>query len=273
MSVPSPVGNVMITAARAAGRSLARDFYEIEHLQVSDKIPEEFVSRANLRAENIAQVQLSKGRPGYGFVMKEQGVIDGTDKTNRFIVDTLSGTLNFLHAHPHFAVSIALEREGKLLTGVIFDVIRNELFWAERGRGAWIDRKKLCVSGRKDLKVATLATVFAPKGSVEPLSKTHWNELACVLPACGNLRLSGSVSLDLAYIAAGRIDGFWGAGVHTCDIAAGNVLIEEAGGLLSYTVNESPLTNTSLRASNEYLLSLLESRLSFALSLTMNSGR
>ncbi len=257
----------MITAARAAGRSLARDFYEIEHLQVSDKIPEDFVYKATLRAEKIIESQLNKGRPGYGFVMKEQGVIDGTDKTNRFIVDALSGTLNFLHAHPHFAVSIALEREGKLLTGVVYDVIRNELFWAERGRGAWIDRKKLWVSGRKDLKVATLATLVTPKGSVEPLSKTHWNELVCVLPACGNMRLSGSVSLDLVYIAAGRIDGFWGRDVDLSNIAAGIVMIEEAGGMIIDIENKESKKSEIILSSNEHLVPLIKSRLTYARSL------
>ena len=251
----------MITAARVAGRSLARDFYEIEHLQVSDKIPEEFVYKANLRAEKIIQSQLGKGRPGYGFVTKEQGVINGTDKTNRFIIDALNGTLNFLHGHPHFAVSVALEREGTLLTGVIYDVIRNELFWAERGRGAWIDRRKLSVSGRKDLKLATLATVIARQSTSEPLSKLHWNELASILPACGKMRLSGSVSLDLAYIAAGRIDGFWARGLKTYDTAAGNVLIDEAGGMTAHFKNQTSLSSEYSLATNEFLEHSLKTRL------------
>ena len=258
----------MITAARAAGRSLARDFNEIEQLQVYDRVHEDFVAKASLRAEQIIQNQLSQGRPGYGFEMKDQGTIEGTDKTNRFIVDALSGSLNFLHGHPHFAVSIALEREGKLLTGVVYDVARNELIWAERDRGAWIDRRKLSVSGRKELKVACLATVVARKGAAEPLSKAHWNELACIIPACGAVRQSGSVSLDLAYVAAGRNDGFWGRDIEHCEQAAGMVLIEEAGGRITVTENERSLQSELLVTTNEFLLPLIESRLVYAKTLS-----
>lgn len=258
----------MITAARAAGRSLARDFNEIEQLQVYDRVHADFVAKASLRAEQIIQNQLSQGRPGYGFEMKDQGTIVGTDRTNRFIVDALSGSLNFLHGHPHFAISIALEREGKLLTGVVYDVARNELIWAERDRGAWIDRRKLSVSGRKDLKVACLATVVAREGVAEPLSKAHWNELACIIPACGAVRQSGSVSLDLAYVAAGRNDGFWGRDIHPCEQAAGIVLIEEAGGRISVTGNESSLRSELLVSTNEFLLPLIESRLVYAKTLS-----
>ena len=267
MSVPSPVGNVMITAARAAGRSLARDFYEIEHLQVSENAPLEFVNRANLRAEEIILNNLNKARPGYGFEMKEQGYIKGTDKTNKFIVDALDGKLNFLHGQPHFAVSIALEREGKILTGVVYDVIRNELIWAERGRGAWIDRRKLSVSGRKSLKFATLATAVTQQGIAEPVSRLLWNELACIVPACAVLRRNGSVSLDLAYVAAGRLDGFWGRDLFSCSLATGIVLIEEAGGLIHSYKDEVLLRFANIVASNEYLSAPLNSKLEYASSL------
>ena len=138
MSKPSPVGAVMIAAARAAGRSLARDFGEVENLQVSRKGPADFVSNADHRAEDVIYGHLMKARPGYGFVMEERGIVEGSDKSNRFIVDPLDGTLNFLHGQPHYSVSIALERDGQLLTGVVFDVAKNEIFWAETGRGAWL---------------------------------------------------------------------------------------------------------------------------------------
>ena len=267
MSLPSPVGNVMITAARAAGRSLARDFNEIEQLQVYDRVHEDFVAKASLRAEQIIQNQLSQGRPGYGFEMKDQGTIEGTDKTNRFIVDALSGSLNFLHGHPHFAVSIALEREGNLLTGVVYDVARNELIWAERDRGAWIDRRKLSVSGRKELKVACLATVVARKGATEPLSKAHWNELACIIPACGAVRQSGSVSLDLAYVASGRLDGFWGRDLNFCDVAAGLVLCMEASGTVTETVKHTFPNHRGIVAGSVDIMAQLEARIAKARSI------
>ena len=158
MSKPSPVGTVMINAARLAGRSLARDFGEVENLQISKKGPADFVSNADHRAEEIIFDSLSKARPGYGFVMEERGIVEGTDKSNRFIVDPLDGTLNFLHGQPHYAVSIALEREGKLLTGVVYDVAKNEIFWAETGRGAWLDQRKLFVASRKRLEEGVFAT-------------------------------------------------------------------------------------------------------------------
>ncbi|MEL7454136.1 MAG: inositol monophosphatase family protein, partial [Pseudomonadota bacterium] len=158
MSRPSPVGSVMIKAARAAGASLSRDFSEVEHLQISKKGPGDFVSNADHRAEEIIFEQLKKARPGYGFVMEESGVVEGTDKTNRFIVDPLDGTLNFLHGQPHYAVSIGLEREGKLFAGVVYDVAKNEIFWAETGRGAWLENRKLRVAARTNLSEAVVAT-------------------------------------------------------------------------------------------------------------------
>ena len=158
MSKPSALGNVIIEAARKAGRSLARDFGEVEFLQVSKKGPADFVSNADHRAEDIIYEHLTKARPGYGFVMEERGIVEGSDKTNKFIVDPLDGTLNFLHGQPHYAVSIALEREGKLFSGVVYDVAKNEIFWGETGRGAWLGQRKLRVGGRRNLEEAVIAT-------------------------------------------------------------------------------------------------------------------
>src|SRR5215468_9144384 len=154
----SPLINVMVTAARKAGRTLARDFGEVENLQVSRKGPADFVSSADLKAEKTLFEELSKARPGYGFLMEERGAVEGTDKTNRFINDPLDGTTNFLHGIPHFAISIGLEREGILVAGVIYNVIRDELFWAEKGAGAYLNDRRLRVAGRNDMRDALFAT-------------------------------------------------------------------------------------------------------------------
>lgn len=268
MPVPSPVGNVMISAAQAAGRSLARDFNEIERLQGSRKIPDEFVNKAHFRAEKIISEHLTKSRPGYGFVMTEHEDIKGTDKTHRFIVNGLDGTVNFLHGNPHFAISIALERAGKLLTGVVFDVIRNELFWAERERSAWIERQKLSVSSRKNLNVAVVATTTARQGIIEPVSQALWNELACITTVCAAVRRTGSTALDLAYVAAGRLDGFWATGINRTSVATGIVLVEEAGGFVTSNGGQSPYDRGNVLASNEFIFSELRQRLSKAQSMT-----
>lgn len=187
----------MIKAARAAGASLSRDFSEVEHLQISKKGPGDFVSNADHRAEEIIFEQLKKARPGYGFVMEESGVVEGTDKTNRFIVDPLDGTLNFLHGQPHYAVSIGLEREGKLFAGVVYDVAKNEIFWAETGRGAWLENRKLRVAARTNLSEAVVATGTPWIGKGEAAHRTFWGELAALTPVVAGIRRYGSAALDL----------------------------------------------------------------------------
>ena len=156
MPQTSPLLTVMIAAARKAARPLARDFGEVENLQVSRKGPGDFVSSADMKAEQMLFEELSRVRPGYGFLMEERGAVEGTDKTNRWIVDPLDGTSNFLHGIPHFAVSIALEREGVLIAGVIYNVIRDELFWAEKGAGAFLNDRRLRVAARGDRNLMTL---------------------------------------------------------------------------------------------------------------------
>lgn len=261
MSRPSPVGSVMIKAARAAGAALARDFNEVEFLQVSKKGPADFVSNADHRAEEIIFNQLSKARPGYGFVMEERGVVDGSDKTNRFIVDPLDGTLNFLHGQPHFAVSIALEREGQLLTGVVYDVAKNEIFWAERGRGCWLENRKLKVSARRKLAESVIATGTPWMGKSEQAHKTFWGEMMAMTPAVAGIRRYGSAALDLAYVAAGRFDGFWERGLSPWDIAAGIVLVEEAGGIVSEIDGGEVLETGSILAGTDHIHGLVEKQL------------
>ncbi|OYX45867.1 MAG: inositol monophosphatase [Alphaproteobacteria bacterium 32-64-14] len=230
MSRPSPTVSVMIDAARSAGRRLVRDFGEVENLQVSRKGPADFVSAADKKAEEIIVKSLQKTRPGYGYLLEEGGAVEGSDKTHRFIVDPLDGTLNFLHGIPHFAVSIGLERDGKLRAGVIFDPMRNELFWAEEGEGAWIDNKRLRVSARRKLNEAVVTTGI-PQLGVNGAEK-FLDELTRVRMEVAAVRRFGSAALDLAWVAAGRFDGFWERGLSPWDIAAGFVLLQEAGGVI-----------------------------------------
>ncbi|MEM7768086.1 MAG: inositol monophosphatase family protein [Pseudomonadota bacterium] len=261
MSRPSPVGTVMINAARAAGRTLARDFGEVENLQVSKKGPADFVSSADHRAEETIYESLKKARPGYGFLMEERGIVEGSDRTNRFIVDPLDGTLNFLHGQPHFAVSIALEREGKLLTGVVYDVAKNEIFWAETGRGCWLEQRKLRVSSRRKTTEAVIATGTPWHGRGEQAHETFWGELAALTPVTAGIRRYGSAALDLAYVAAGRFDGFWERGLKPWDIAAGIVLVQEAGGMVDELDGGDVLETGSVLASNGQLQDTLAKRL------------
>jgi myo-inositol-1(or 4)-monophosphatase len=220
----------MMDAARAAGRRLIRDFGEVENLQVSRKGPADFVSAADKKAEEIIRKSLEKSRPGYGFLMEEGGEVTGTDKTHRFIIDPLDGTLNFLHGIPHFSISIGLERDGKLRAGVVFDPMRNELFWAEEGAGAWLENKRLRVGGRRKLSEAVVTTGI-PQLGVSGAEK-FIDELTRVRAEAAAVRRFGSAALDLAWVAAGRFDGFWERNLSPWDIAAGFVLLQEAGGMI-----------------------------------------
>lgn len=229
MSRPSPVVSVMIDAARAAARRLIRDFGEVEHLQVSRKGPADFVSTADRLAEEIIHDRLAKARPGYGFLMEERGSVEGTDRSHRFLVDPLDGTLNFLHSMPHFAVSIGLERDGVLRAGVVLDVMRNEVFWAETDEGAWLDNRRLRIPARRKLQDALVATGIPQLG--KPGKERFSRELAAVMNEAAAVRRLGSAALDLAWVACGRFDAFWERGLAPWDIAAGAVLVREAGGI------------------------------------------
>lgn len=264
MSKPSPVGAVMIAAARAAGRSLARDFGEVENLQVSRKGPADFVSNADHRAEETIYTHLMKARPGYGFVMEERGIVEGTDKSNRFIVDPLDGTLNFLHGQPHYSVSIALERDGQLLTGVVFDVAKNEIFWAETGRGAWLEQRKLRVAARKKLGDCVIATGTPWMGKSEEAHTTFAREMLAMTPVCAGIRRYGSAALDLAWVAAGRFDGFWERGLKSWDIAAGIVLVREAGGIVREIEGGDVMKTGSILAGNEDVVPQVQEQLRVA---------
>lgn len=227
----SPTLNVMISAARKAGRSLNRDFGEVEQLQVSIKGPANFVSTADHKAEEIIFKELSKARPGYGFVMEERGTIEGGDKSHRWIVDPLDGTTNFLHSNPLFAISIGLEREGALVAGVIYNPVSDELFTAEKGKGAYMNDRRLRVAGRKTLADALLTTGIPHRGRGGHERFLH--EMGILMREVSGIRRTGSAALDLAFVAAGRFDGYWERNLQPWDLAAGIVIMREAGGLVT----------------------------------------
>ena len=230
--IRSALMNVMTAAALKAGRGLKRDFGEVENLQVSVKGPGDFVSAADLKAEKVVFDELSRARPGYGFLLEEQGAIEGSDKSHRWILDPLDGTTNFLHGLPIFAVSLALEREGQIVAGVIYNPATDDLYVAERGQGAWHNNHRLRVAARQRLPDAMVGCGIPPlsRASEHPRFKL---ELAAVMAKAANVRRLGAASLDLALVAAGRLDGYWERGLYPWDMAAGLVLVREAGGFVT----------------------------------------
>jgi myo-inositol-1(or 4)-monophosphatase len=223
--------NVMTAAARKASRSMRRDFGEVEALQVSRKGPSDFVTAADQRVENVLYAELSRARPSYGFLMEERGLVEGADKAHRFIIDPLDGTTNFLHGIPHFSISIALEREGQLVAGVVFQPLTDEMFIAERGQGAWLNETRLRVSARTELSDALIATGVPFRG--RPGHELFNAEIAALSPEIAGIRRFGSAALDLAWVAAGRFDAFWERNLSPWDIAAGIVILREAGGYVT----------------------------------------
>ncbi len=221
----------MIDAARKAARGLARDFGEAQALQVSRKGVADFVSKADLAAEQTIFETLSKARPKFGFVMEERGEVEGADNSNRWIVDPLDGTTNFLHGIAHFAISIALERDRQPFAGVVYNPATDELFWAEKGEGAWLNDRRIRVSGRRDLSECLFATGL-PFAGLEGRERAL-EEARRVLEVTAGIRRFGSAALDLAFVAAGRYDAYWERGLNPWDVAAGAVLVREAGGLIS----------------------------------------
>ena len=224
--------NLMIKAARKAGRALVKDFREVENLQVSTKGPGDFVTKADREAERIIKEELMGGRPTYGWLGEETGETPGEDPTRRWIVDPLDGTTNFLHGLPHWAVSIALEHKGEVVAGVVFDAAKDEMYFAEKGQGAWMnDNRRLRVSGRGKMHEAVFAT-GVPFGTKRTLPNML-QDLARLMPVCAGVRRWGAAALDLAYVAAGRFDGYWEREISAWDMAAGTILVREAGGMVS----------------------------------------
>ena len=244
--------NVMIKAARKAGRTLKRDFGEVEHLQVSLKGPANFVTAADRRAEEIVREELAHARPGYGFLGEEGGRREGPDKTHTWIVDPLDGTSNFLHGIPHFAVSIAHEREGTIVAGVVYNPANDDLFTAERGKGAFLNDQRLRVAGRQRLLDAVITCGLPHHGRGDLALAIR--ELAAVQDRVAGLRRFGAAALDLAWVAAGRFDGYWERNISPWDVAAGMVLVREAGGYVTdLDGGESPHATGDVLAGNEMI--------------------
>ena len=243
--------NIMVQAATKAGRNLAKDFGEVENLQVSVKGPADFVSNADRRAEQIVFEELQKARPTYSFLGEEGTEVKGTDGQHRWIVDPLDGTTNFLHGIPLFAVAIALERNQEIVASVIFNPISDELYTAEKGGGAWLsDRKRLRVAGRRHLADALVVTGINSQG--RSLDVNQLKQLAHVTPAVSGIRRTGSASTDLAWLAAGRFDGYWEAGLKPWDVAPGLLLVKEAGGVISdFNGTAGSIWNGEVVAGNE----------------------
>ena len=271
MAVLSGIIRVMEKAARKAGGRLRRDFGEIEHLQVSRKGPADFVSKADQRAERMIWDELRAARPDWGFLMEEGGEIAGADGKPRFIVDPLDGTSNFLHGIPHFAVSIAVQEPkldgsgwGEITAAVVYQPITDETYWAEKSRGAWLHDGRLRVSARRHLDESLIATgiPFAARGD-----SAEWTHIyAALAPQVAGIRRFGTASLDLAWVAAGRFEGFWESELKPWDTAAGCLLVREAGGFVSdWRGISQPICDKQVLAGNDALHSRLHKVLAAAL--------
>ena len=244
--------NVMVKAARQAGRGLKRDLGEIEHLQVSLKGPANFVTLADKRAEETLYAELTKARPGYGFIGEEGGNREGADKSHTWIVDPLDGTTNFLHGIPQFAISIGLQREGVMIAGVIYNPANDELYTAERGKGAFLNDQRLRVAGRRrmDECVIGCGLPHIGRGDLE-LSR---RELTALQNRVAGLRRFGAASLDLAFVAAGRLDGYWERDLQPWDIADGQLMVREAGGTITgITGNDDAVSTGNVICGNEFV--------------------
>jgi myo-inositol-1(or 4)-monophosphatase len=226
----SPLLTVMINAARKATRAIRRDFGEVESLQVSQKGPANFVTRSDQRAEQTIREELLKARPQWSFLMEESGRTEGTDNNHCWIVDPIDGTTNFIHGIPHFAISIALLRANELVAGIIYNPITDELFAAERGRGAYLNDRRMRVAARRDLKDAVIACGIPHLGRGD--HPRFRRELALIQDRAAGIRRFGAAALDLAFVAAGRFDGYWERGLKAWDVAAGIVIVREAGGVV-----------------------------------------
>lgn len=267
MAAISGLIRVMEKAARKAGGRLRRDFGEVEHLQVSRKGPADFVSKADQAAERTLWDELRAARPGWGFLMEEGGEIAGEEGKPRFIVDPLDGTSNFLHGIPHFAISIAVQEPrldgkgwGEVTAALVYQPVTDESFWAEKARGAWLQDRRLRVSSRRHLDESLIATgiPFAGRGD-----SVEWVKIyAALAPQVAGIRRFGAASLDLAWVAAGRYDGFWESGLSPWDTAAGCLLVREAGGFVSdWRGVSQPICDAQVLAANDSLHSKLHKSL------------
>jgi len=232
MKLSSPQINLITRACMKASRSLIRDFGELENLQVSSKGPGDFVSSADKRTEKTLIEELQKAHPDYGIITEETGIINKSNIKNRWIIDPIDGTMNFLNGVPQFAISIAYEENNEIICGVIFNPITNEMFCAEKGNGAYLNNSRIRVSNKKKLKDALLVT-GGPKGASKIKNKIY-SEYINVSNNVSNVRKFGSAALDMAYVACGRFDGYWQRELNYWDIAAGVIILREAGGFIDF---------------------------------------
>jgi len=251
----SPVITVMIAAVEKAARDMRRDFGELEHLQVSKKGPRDFVSKADKRSESTLISELKYARPGYSFITEESGKIEGEDKDHTWIIDPLDGTNNFLHGVPHFCISVALKTGNEITAGVIYDPIKDEMYWAEKGCGAFVDQKRMRVSGRVDMEQALLG--ISAHTAHQPGSEHHAEEIKKISSLVSGHRCMGAAALDLAYLAAGKLDIFYGRSLKIWDVAAGLLLIKESGGKIEGLDGMNPFAGNFV-ASNIALFSDLK---------------
>jgi myo-inositol-1(or 4)-monophosphatase len=269
MASHSGLLTIMDRAARKAGGKLRRDFNEVQHLQVSRKGPADFVSKADRQAERTLYEELSHARPGWGFLLEEAGEIEGDPTKPRWIIDPLDGTSNFLHGLPHFAISIAVEEplaNGKreVTSGLVYQPLTDESFWAEKGRGAWLQDKRLRVSARRDMSEALIATGIPFLGHGD---FAQWSRIfGAVAPEVAGIRRFGSAALDLAWVAAGRFDGYWEADLAPWDVAAGMLLVREAGGFVTdFRGGDKMIERSEFLAGNDATHSKLQKMVANAL--------
>ena len=247
---------IMIRAARKASKYIVRDFLELEQLQVSVKGQNDFVTNVDIKIQEIIHSELNKARTDYGFIM-EEGQSEKLDAENIWIIDPIDGTLNFMHGLPYFAISIGLRIKQKMAAGIVYNPILNELYWAEEGSGAFLNDKRLRVAGRKNLEnsVIALGIPFLGRGN----HKKHLKMQSNVMNKVAGLRRFGAASLDLCQVASGRVDGFWEEGLSIWDIAAGTIIVKEAGGIISgIDKNENPLDTGNIIAGNPNVVFALQ---------------
>lgn len=251
MAMRPPLVNVMAKAAEKAAKGLRRDFGEVEHLQISRKGPADFVSTADLNAQKILREELGNARPDFGFLMEEDDhVKEAEGRRERWIVDPLDGTTNFLHGVPHWAISIAVERDGEIIAGLIYAPIADEMFWAEKGLGAYQNSKRLRVSTRRDLSECLLGTGLPFKGERNADFPQAERDLQLLMPQAAGIRRMGAAALDMAYVAAGRYDAYWETAINIWDIAAGLIIVKEAGGFVSPLDPKGNMLHDGLVATN-----------------------
>ncbi len=249
--IRSALMNVMTAAALKAGRGLKRDFGEVENLQVSVKGPGDFVSAADRKAEKTLYEELARARPGYGFVLEESGRIEGADKSHSWFIDPLDGTSNFLHGLPIFAISIGLEREGQIVAGLVYNPASGDMFIAEKGQGAFYNNRRLRVAARSEMSASLIGCGIPHLGKAREHSR-FMAELAAVMAKAGNVRRLGAAALDLCFVASGSYDGFWERNLQAWDMAAGIIIIKEAGGFVTDADGGSDmLAKGSICAGNE----------------------